>query len=69
MFAEKAITYNHHSYGVSPGRFATDRGLSSVFTPIAISHDNAGTPFVAAMESKTYPFFGVQFHPEKAQFI
>ena len=21
------------------------------------------------MESKTYPFFGVQFHPEKAQYI
>ena len=40
-----------------------------MFTPIAMSHDNDGTAFVAAMESKEYPFFGVQFHPEKAQFI
>jgi gamma-glutamyl hydrolase len=69
IFAEKAIAYNHHSFGVSPNRFLTDRGLSEIFTPIAISYDNKGTPFVAAMESKTYPFFGVQFHPEKEQFI
>ena len=50
-------------------RFETDKGLSEIFTPIAISYDNKGTAFVAAMESKQYPFFGVQFHPEKAQFI
>lgn len=69
VFEDKKIAYNHHSYGVSPNRFMTDRGLSEIFTPTAISYDNKGTPFVAAMESKKYPFFGVQFHPEKAQFI
>jgi gamma-glutamyl hydrolase len=69
IFKETPIAYNHHSYGVSPNRFMTDRGLAEVFTPIAISYDNKGTPFVAAMESKNYPFFGVQFHPEKAQFV
>lgn len=69
IFAEKALTYNHHHFGVTPNRFLTDRGLSEIFTPIAISYDNEGRPFIAAMESKQYPFFGVQFHPEKAQFI
>ena len=69
VFATKKITYNYHVYGVTPQRFETDRGLSEVFTPIAISYDNKGVPFVAAMESKQYPFFGTQFHPEKAQSI
>lgn len=59
IFKEKPIAYNHHSYGVSPNRFMTDRGLAEIFTPIAISYDNKGTPFVAAMESEHYPFFGV----------
>jgi len=69
IFAQKAIAYNHHSFGVAPNRFLTDRGLASMFTPTAISYDNKGRAFVAAMESLNYPFFGVQFHPEKAQFI
>lgn len=62
------IAYNHHSWGVSPDRFKTDKGLSSIFTPTSISYDNKGVPFVASMESKQYPFFATQFHPEKAQF-
>lgn len=69
IFAQKALAYNHHSYGVSPNRFMTDRGLAEMFTPVAISYDNKDTAFVAAMESTKYPFFGVQFHPEKAQAI
>jgi hypothetical protein len=59
IFIQKPIAYNHHKYGVSPNRFLSDRGLAEIFTPIAISYDNKGTPFVAAMESKKYPFFGV----------
>jgi imidazoleglycerol phosphate synthase glutamine amidotransferase subunit HisH len=50
---------------VSPNRFLTDRGLAAMFTPLAISYDNKGRPFVALMESDKYPFFGSQFHPEK----
>ena len=59
IFAEKSIAYNHHSWGVAPNRFLTDRGLASIFTPTAISYDNKGRAFVAAMESTHYPFFGV----------
>ena len=59
IFAEKSIAYNHHSWGVAPNRFLTDRGLASIFTPTVISYDNKGRAFVAAMESTHYPFFGV----------
>jgi gamma-glutamyl hydrolase len=69
IFAQKPIAYNHHVFGVTPNRFLSDRGLSEIFTPTAISYDIQGRAFVAAMESKKYPFFGVMFHPEKAQFI
>jgi gamma-glutamyl hydrolase len=64
----KPLTYNHHQFGVTPNRFLTDRGLSEIFTPTAISYDLKGKAFVAAMESDKYPFFGVQFHPEKQAF-
>eukprot|EP00347_Sterkiella_histriomuscorum_P009680 403340286 len=69
VFENYNITYNHHSWGVGPDRFKTDKGLSSIFYPTSISYDNNGVPFVSSMESKKYPFFGTQFHPEKAQFI
>lgn len=73
--AEKAYVYevynmtlNHHSWGISPSTFETDKGLGSIFTPTAICIDDAGQEFVASMESPDYPFFGTQFHPEKPQF-
>lgn len=69
VFEKLSITYNHHSFGVSPDTFKTDKGLSDMFIPTSISYDNDGVPFVASMEAKDYPFFGTQFHPEKAQFI
>lgn len=40
-----------------------------MFKNVAISYDLKGNPFVAAIEGVSYPFFGTQFHPEKAQFI
>jgi gamma-glutamyl hydrolase len=40
-----------------------------MFIPTSISYDKDGKPFVASMESEKYPFYGVQFHPEKAQFF
>ena len=51
-FVNYNITYNHHSWGVSPEKFETDEGLKSVFYPTSISYDNNGKPFVASMESK-----------------
>jgi gamma-glutamyl hydrolase len=68
VLADRPLTYNHHTFGVSPNRFLTDRGLAEMYTPTAISYDTNGIPFVASMESKAYPFFGVQFHPEKPQY-
>ena len=65
-FSEEAMTFNHHSYGVSLDEFSADAGLGKMFTPTSTSTDPvSGDTFVATMESPDYPFFGTQFHPEK----
>ncbi|KAL5292056.1 GGH family protein [Megaselia abdita] len=40
------------------------RGLD--WTILSTAKDRNGKPFVAAVEHKTLPFYGVQFHPEKS---
>jgi gamma-glutamyl hydrolase len=37
-----------------------------MFEVTAISYMPDGRPFVASIESKKYPIFGTQFHPEQA---
>ena len=39
--------------------------LYDFFEPLAYNKDLAGTKFLSAMMAKHYPFYGVQFHPEK----
>ena len=61
------MTLNSHSYGIALETFSSDAGLKAMFTPTSTSTDpETGATFVASMESPNYPFFGTQFHPEKA---
>lgn len=39
-----------------------------MFKPTSVSYDAKGVQFVASMEAIDYPFYGLQFHPEKEQF-
>lgn len=67
-FHDYAVALNSHSFGLSPDKFKTDAGLAEIYHPTSISYtpDAESLPFVASMESSKYPFFGTQFHPEKA---
>jgi gamma-glutamyl hydrolase len=67
-FHDYAVALNSHSYGLSPDKFKTDAGLAEIYFPTSVSYtpDAANLPFVASMESEKYPFYGTQFHPEKA---
>ena len=57
--------YNSHSKGVEPHHLE-DSPAVDFFEILATSVDpNTGNPFVAMFEAPKYPFFGVQFHPEK----
>lgn len=62
------VAMNFHTHGVEPERFWRDEGLTSTFRLVATSADRAGREFVSAVEARDYPFFGVQFHPEKTNF-
>ena len=65
LFEKENLTYNYHHDGVLPSKFETDEGLALIFKPTSYSTDGNGTVFVASMEGHHYPFYGVQFHPEK----
>lgn len=65
LFEQYNTSYNAHHWGLNPDKFNTDKGLSSIYHHTAISYMPDGRPFVAAVESDNYPFFGTQFHPEK----
>jgi len=66
LFEDHNITWNGHNWGVDPKKFETDAGLKEMFEVTAISYMPDGRKFVATVESKKYPFFGTQFHPEQA---
>ena len=38
----------------------------SMFDVLSTNKDKKGTAFVSTIEAKKYPFYGVQWHPEKA---
>jgi len=59
------VTYNSHNWGIDLQDFRNDKKLMSVFTPTSVSADVNNKVFVASFESTRYPFFAVQFHPEK----
>ena len=61
------LYFNHH-YGITPQDFISNQALNSVFFISTLSHTDNGTNFVGSIEGNSYPFYGVQFHPEKSPF-
>ena len=64
LFEDQNLTKNGHSFGVDPSKFKTDNGLANIFEVTSVSYTADGRAFVATIEGKKYPFYGVQFHPE-----
>lgn len=61
------ITYNAHSWCLTPTNFTAFR-LNGFYKVLSTSVDKNGTTFISSMEALSYPFYGVQFHPEKNSF-
>lgn len=40
--------------------------LSAMFDVLSVNDDKQGRTFVSTIEGKKLPFYGVQWHPEKA---
>ncbi|KRX03545.1 hypothetical protein PPERSA_12675 [Pseudocohnilembus persalinus] len=62
------LTYENHQQCVYEDDFYNDETLSDIFKLISISENDDGRNFVTGVQAKDYPFYGVQFHPEKNSF-
>ena len=68
LFQTKNITLNLHQCGITPADWLASDRLRSTLKIVATNVDLNGLPFVSAFESAELNMFGVQFHPERAQF-
>jgi len=68
ILSSQPVAFHYHIHGLEPERFLNDAKLSSFFHLIATGSDRTGREFVNIIEAKSYPFYGVQFHPEKTNF-
>jgi len=57
-----------NSNGILPATFESHPKLSEFYNLLATTHDKKGKVFSAIVEGKKYPFYGLQFHPERNQF-
>ncbi|KAF0720095.1 Aste57867_563 [Aphanomyces stellatus] len=66
--ADHAYTMNNHRHGIFLDHWESTDALTAAFNVLATSDDREGATYVAAIEGTAYPFYGVQFHPEKNEF-
>ena len=58
-------TLQYHDYGISPTDFLANAHLRRFYRILATANDHQGCEYVAAIEGKYYPIYGVQGHPER----
>ncbi|KAI4470280.1 protease family c26 gamma-glutamyl hydrolase [Holotrichia oblita] len=61
------ITYNSHNYCLTEETFE-ENNLLNDWQIISTNKDVNDFEFISVFESKRYPFYSIQFHPEKANF-
>lgn len=74
-FSSKYLTYlethpstaQNHDFGISPKDFMDCDNLYNFYDIIATAIDSKGKEYVAAIEGKYYPIYGVQWHPERQE--
>ena len=63
----KRVTINYHQKCLTP-QTVKETGLDKRIKVLATNRDKNGLEFVSVYELTKYPFYGVQFHPEKVPF-
>jgi hypothetical protein len=58
-------TLNNHHHGLSPEEFSNNYRLRGFLKINAIGQDINKKQFVAAIEARYWPIYGVQWHPER----
>lgn len=67
FFGRDSMWY-HHVMGITPEKFMSDPVLKKTMDIVGTSVAPNGKEYVAIMQHKKYPFYGLQSHPEKSQF-
>ena len=62
----KSCTLNNHKLGISTARFRKHKNLNNFYKIVSWSKDRKGKKFVSTIEGRYYPFYGVQWHPERS---
>lgn len=64
----EGIVYFNHGYAVHTSYFKTSTKLKDFWSLTSISTSRSSQEFVSTLEAKSYPFYAVQYHPEKNLF-
>lgn len=68
ILKSKPVSSLAHHFGASPKTYFESRELRETFDILSTMKDRENNEFVAIVEGKNAPIFGVQFHPEKNMF-
>lgn len=63
----KKCTLNNHMLGLSPTKFKKCCILNRFYRIVTTNFDRKGKEFVSTIEAIDYPFYGVQWHPERSE--
>ena len=65
---ETNSTVHLHHLGIDPAIYEKFDSLNKFLNILAIGKDLKNQTFAAIVSAKNYPFYGVQFHPEKIKY-
>lgn len=69
ILSKERITPNFHEYCLSMATYNENEALEQFYHVTSTNTDSKGLEFVSSFEAKNYPFFGIQWHPEKINFV
>lgn len=64
--SKRKCTLNNHKMGLTPQKFRSKKELNKFFKIVSTSDDRKGKAYVSTIEAYHYPFYGVQWHPERS---
>ena len=67
-YNESLITAHFHYMSLPLKSFQNNHKLKKFYRILTTNIDRNGTEYVSTMESKRYPFYALQWHPEKCPF-
>lgn len=68
MFTKDNVMLHNHHQGISSVQFRRNSYLNEFYRILSTNVDKANREFVSSMEGNYFPFYGVQYHPEKNNF-